>query len=66
MTIGRPVTSKELALRASEGLPDDADIDEIIEEIVVYRTLQERLDRIDSERLYALYEVKRRMAEWRR
>lgn len=66
MTIGRPVTSKELALRASEGLPDDADIDEIIEEIVVYRTLQERLDRIDSERLYALDEVKRRMAEWRR
>lgn len=65
MTIEKRVTSKELALRAIEGLPDDASMNEIVEEIIVFQTLQERLDRIDSEPLYTLDEVKRRTAEWR-
>ncbi len=64
MTIEKQVTSKELALSAIEGLPDDADIDEIIEEIVVLHTLVERLERADSEPTYTLAEVEQMMAQW--
>jgi hypothetical protein len=66
MTTEERLSTKELALRAVQSLPDDAELGEILEEIVVFKTLQERLDRIDSTPTYTHEEVKRRMAAWRR
>ena len=66
MTTGECLPTKELALWAVQSLPDDAELEEIIEEIIVFKTLQERLDRIGSMPTYTHEEVKRRMAEWRR
>lgn len=66
MTTDKRLTTKELALKAIETLPDDATLDEIIEEVTVFTTVRERLDRIDSEPVHSHEDVKRRMAEWRR
>ncbi len=66
MTTGERTTTKELALRAIKSLPDDADLNQIIEELVVFQMLQERLERIDAMPTYTHEEVKRRVAEWRR
>jgi len=65
MTTDRRVTAKELALSAIKSLPDDTDLDDIIDEIVVFHTLQERLDRADDEPTFTQEEVERQMAEWR-
>ena len=59
------MTSKELALEALKGLPDDADIGEIIERILFLHTLQRRIERADSEPTFTQEEVERQMAEWR-
>jgi hypothetical protein len=65
MTTAKRATAKELALSAIKSLPDDADLDDIIEEIIVFHTLQERLERTDQEPTFTQEEVARQMAEWR-
>jgi len=64
VTTEKQVSAKELALAAIQSLPDDADLNEIIEEIIVFKTLQERLERVDSEPTYTLGEVEEMMARW--
>ena len=64
MTTEKQVSAKELTLAAIQSLPDDADLNEIIEEIIVFKTLQERLERVDSEPTYTLGEVEEMMARW--
>ncbi len=59
------MTTKQLVLKALEDLPDDADMDELIERLLFLHTLQRRLDLADSEPPFTQDEVERRMASWR-
>ncbi|MGH2586335.1 MAG: hypothetical protein ACRDJE_15585 [Dehalococcoidia bacterium] len=58
------MTTKQLVLKAIENLPDEADIDDVIERILFLHTLQERLDRADDEPTFTQEEIERQMAEW--
>lgn len=64
MTIEHQMTAKELARRAIDHLPDDADVGEVIDRILFLHVLQRRLERAESEPTYSIEEVEREMAEW--
>jgi hypothetical protein len=64
MTTTERMTTKQIILQALKHVPDDADLDDALEQIVFVHTLQRRLERIDDEPTYTQEEVERQMAEW--
>lgn len=60
------MTTKQLVLKALEDLPDDADMDELIDRLLFLHALQRRLDNADTEPTFTQDEVERRMAAWQR
>ncbi len=66
MTIEKRLNSKELALRAIDDLPDDAGLDEILDEIKVFHAIRDRIEHADTQQAIAHDDVKQRMADWPR
>ncbi len=60
------MTTKELVLKAIEDLPDDADIDEVVERLYFLHALEQSIREADAGELIPHEEVQRQVAEWLR
>lgn len=58
------MTVKEIAIELIRQLPDDTTLDEIMEELFVRRTIEERLRELDEQGGLSHEEVKQRLAKW--
>lgn len=58
------MTVKEVAIDLIRKLPDDTTLDEIMEELFVRRTIEERLRELDESGGLTHEEVKHRLARW--
>jgi hypothetical protein len=64
MTTTERMTTKAIILQAIETLPDEVDLDDALEHIVLVHTLTRRIEQADQGRLYTQEEVEQMMAEW--
>lgn len=58
------MTTRELVVRALDHLPDDATVDDVIEEIAFINLLNRRIQWADDGPSYTQAEVEQWMAEW--
>lgn len=58
------MTTKEAVIEMIRRLPDDASLDDIMEELYVRRRILEGLRQADEGQVIAHEEVERRMAKW--
>jgi len=58
------MTVKDMAIDLIRKLPDDTTLDEIMEELFVRRTIEERLREFDESGGLSHEEVKQRLARW--
>src|SRR5207302_861124 len=58
------MTTKDLVLQVLEQLPEDAEIEDVIERLYFVRRLQLRLDETDAEETFTQEEARRRLERW--
>lgn len=58
------MTTKDLVLQVLEQLPEDAEIEDVIERLYFVRKLQQRLAQADTVEKITQAEAKQRMARW--
>ncbi len=58
------MTTKDLVLQVLEQLPDDAEIEDVIERLYFVRKLQQRLAETESVEKFTQDEAKQRMGRW--
>jgi predicted transcriptional regulator len=58
------MSNKELVLEAIRGMPDEATIDEISEEIAILAAIRRGEEAADAGHLIPHEEVKQRLAKW--
>ena len=58
------MSNKELVLEAVRGMPDEATIDEISEEIAILAAIRRGEEAADAGRLIPNEEVKQRLSRW--
>ncbi len=58
------VTTKELVLKAIADLPDDADIDDVIDRILFVHKVQRGIEDLEAGRTFTHAEVRQQMAKW--
>lgn len=58
------MTVKEVAIELIRQLPDDTTLDDIMEELFIRRSIEERLRELDEEGGLSHEEVKQRLAKW--
>jgi len=58
------MTTKEMVLQALSDLPEDADIEAVIERLYFLHKLQQRIEQKDDVEKFTQEEAMRRMARW--
>jgi hypothetical protein len=58
------MTTRAIAFRAIEDLPDETELDELLHRIIFLHALQRRIERADDEPTFTQEEIERQMAEW--
>jgi hypothetical protein len=60
------LTVKQLVLQAVSELPDDADIDDVLDRILFVHKVQRGIEQLDAGQTHTIDEVRQRMAKWLR
>jgi len=60
------MTTKDLVLQVLEQLPEDAELEDVIERLYFLRKLQQRLTQADTTLTLSHSEAKQRMQRWLR
>lgn len=58
------MTAKDLVLQVLEQLPEDADLDDVIERLYFVRKLQQRLAGADTVATLTREEARQRLGQW--
>jgi hypothetical protein len=64
MTTKEQQSTKQIIRQATESLPEDVDLDDALEHIILVHTLIRRIERAGEEPTYTQEEVEQMMAEW--